>query len=94
MKLQKNLGVIVCEHISARQSEISIARRTTPIVPEDSGWHFMCDQQNDDNPEKAAIWTVAEIVDYDPVVAAELDAKVGTELIKDSKGMFRRIATK
>jgi|GraSoiStandDraft_28_1057319.scaffolds.fasta_scaffold1436173_1 hypothetical protein len=73
-------GAIVCEHVALCSATVRRAVRSEPVAVEDSGWQFLCGEVEMENEENAAIWSVQEVVDYEPSLAAWIDSGIGTVL--------------
>jgi hypothetical protein len=78
--IRENLGVIVCDHIAKDQCNISYASRSIPVMPQDTGWQFSCDKPGEENQSAAEIWSIKEVLAYDPTLARWIDAPFGTKL--------------
>jgi len=57
---------ILCEHVATKKHPILSAVRTKPVHPEDSGWQFLCDRAQNENPEHAKIWLLSEVLEFEP----------------------------
>jgi hypothetical protein len=70
--------VIVCQHISIGSSEV-IRRmvRDVPIEDNDSGWQALCDSGKNEDMNKAQVWSIDEILAFDPSVQPILDSPYG-----------------
>lgn len=75
-------AAIVCGHVATERLPILRAVRDAPIVPEDSGWQFLCGSVEDEDPGAAKIWLVCEVLDYEPSLAPFIDYPPGTELTR------------
>ena len=50
-------------------------------MPEDTGWQFLCNQADEDIQE-AQVWSLREVVNLEPALAAFLNCPVGTTLVR------------
>lgn len=78
MSSRDKRAAIVCSHIASRTYPILRAVRDEPEMDEDSGWQFLCCSGEDENPDEAQVWLVAEVIDFDPTLAAIVDLVPGT----------------
>ena len=78
-------AAIVCGHVATKQLPILRAVRDAPIVPEDSGWQFLCGSGEDEDPGAAKIWLVCEVLDHEPSLAPFIDYPPGTELTRRNR---------
>ena len=62
-----NLGsmAILCEHV-ANGAPILLCSRGESIRDEDSGWQFMCNRAPEENPDRAKIWLLREVIEQEP----------------------------
>jgi hypothetical protein len=73
----------VCTHIAKLGSPIQKAVRDRPIIPEDSGWQFLCDGGEEET--EAQVWALSEVIELEPTLAEFIDAPDGTVLVRDAK---------
>ena len=78
-----NLGsaAILCEHV-ANGTHILMAVRTEAARIEDSGWQFLCNQCADEDPAKAKIWLVREVLEVEPSLLDYLILPVGSTVVR------------
>ena len=79
-----HLAAIFCEHIAGSAQPIRSAFKTAPIESEDSGWQFFCGGFQNEDPEKAKIWLVKEVLEIEPSLSNFLDVPIGTKLWRQS----------
>lgn len=79
-------GVVVCRHIAKDMLPILEVRRSNPVDPQDSGWHAYCNSEDDEQIDDAEIWTVGQILAYEPSLVGLLDSEVGTILKRETRG--------
>jgi hypothetical protein len=72
-ELDKNLAVIVCNHIADFKAAIKEARRSFPIEQLDSGWLLFCDLDLDEDYKKAKIFSVSDVLAIDPTLLSIID---------------------
>jgi hypothetical protein len=75
-------AVILCAHVASRSLPILYARRDEPDEPADSGWQFLCYSGVDEDPDKAKVWLVDELLELDPSLAPYMDSPPGTRLFR------------
>jgi hypothetical protein len=81
---------IVCEHIHSNSLPILLAVKSEPTQPEDSGWQFQCNNANQEDYKKAKVWSVREVLMYDPTLAGFLGHAAGTKLVRqDTKSEWK-----
>jgi len=54
-------------------------------MPEDSGWQFLCDTGEDEDSERARVWLVCEVTDYEPSLLPFIGFPPGTVLRRRSR---------
>ncbi len=79
-----NSAAIVCKEIAADKAPILRATRTHPADIADSGWQFLCGRFDDD-PANAQVWSLGEVVDYDPTILPFLELPFGSVIERDSR---------
>lgn len=77
-------AAIVCEHVALRCGAVQRAVRSDPAAEEDSGWQFLCGEREAEDEKKAAVWSVQEVVDYEPSLASWIDSDIGTVIERSS----------
>ena len=77
----RRYAAIVCAHVAAGRLPILLAERSEPEEPADSGWQFLCGVEREDWNE-AKVWSVQEVIDTDPSLAALIDLPIGTRLAR------------
>lgn len=75
-------AAIVCEHIHAKSFPILLAFKLKPGRPEDSGWQFLCNAVDQEDPKKAKVWSIREVLIYEPTLAGFLGHEPGTKLVR------------
>ena len=65
-------GAIVCKHVARQGSPILFACRDNPVRDVDTGWQFLCGDENHGSSE-AEVWCVAHVLEHDPSVADIID---------------------
>lgn len=89
----QELGVIVCCHIAREMLPILELRRSKPIDSQDSGWQAYCNAKNDEQIDGAEIWSVGQILEYEPSLVGLLDLDVGTILTRETRGQAWSVAS-
>jgi hypothetical protein len=79
---QDRRAAIVCSHVALGQCPILRAVRDEPLVPEDSGWQFLCGLVGEEDPASAKVWLVMEVVGYDGSLAQFIESPPGTVLTR------------
>jgi hypothetical protein len=77
-------GAIVCEHIASRETKIRCGFRTQAIESVDSGWQFFCGKYEDEDPDKAQIWLLQEVVDLEPTLASLVTSSPNVQIWRES----------
>lgn len=81
-KVNPSSAAIVCGHIAeSEQPTICYAQRDPPEEAADSGWQFFCGAENEDW-EKARVWSVSEVLQIAPDLAEFIDYPPGTVLTR------------
>jgi|LakMenEpi03Aug12_release.lakeMendotaPanAssembly.Ray.scaffolds.fasta_scaffold1119348_1 hypothetical protein len=78
MSTEDQRAAIVCSHISRRTHPILRAVRDEPEIDEDSGWQFLCCSGEEEDSDKAQVWLVSEVVEFDPTLKTIIGLKPGT----------------
>jgi len=76
-------AAIVCGHVAAGRLPILLAERSAPEDPADSGWQFLCAVEQE-NWNEAKVWSLQEVIDTDPSLAALIDLPIGTRLARET----------
>jgi hypothetical protein len=76
-------AAIVCREIAVEHSPILYAARSEPEEPADSGWQFLCGA-GDEEVEAAHVWSLKEVLAYEPSLGPFLGYPVGTVLTRSS----------
>src|SRR5689334_13560863 len=77
-------AAIVCGHIATQSAWIHIAQRDEPQAAGDSGWQFVCGWEAPENEDDAQVWSVAEVLAYDPTLKEWINSPPGTRLTRKS----------
>ena len=75
-------AVIVCPHVASKNLPIVYGCRDEPTEPADSGWQFLSEKEVDLADLK--VWSVEEVLEYEPTLRSFIDSEYGTELWHDS----------
>jgi hypothetical protein len=97
MKNQQNgdrRAAIVCSHIAENNLPILRAVRDEPEMDEDSGWQFLCGVSGEEDPEKARVWLVCEVIDNEPSLADYMELPPGTVVTRANSGESWKIGHK
>lgn len=78
-------AAILCEHVAKGKCPILKAKKDKPLRSEDSGWQFLCNSGNDEDISKAQIWSIREVLEFDPTLAGYLNQPYGTELTRENE---------
>ena len=70
----RRCGAIICKHVADGGLPILMATRGTALVPEDSGWQFLCGTLSH-SASDAALWLLQEVAQLDPSLMPILDAE-------------------
>lgn len=81
-------AAVLCSHVASAEHPICKAVRTKAVIPQDSGWQFLCDVANDDAAE-AKVWALSEVLELDPSIAEILDASAGEAFVKRKNRWLR-----
>lgn len=79
-------GAIVCAHVAHRGAAIKRAVRGRPVVPEDSGWQFLCGDESHEDVAQAELWLVSEVLTIEPSLASIIDSDPGTTFVRGDTG--------
>lgn len=77
-------AAVICSHIAAGQLPILLAVRDEPISDEDSGWQFLCNLHEDEDDDRAQVWSINEVVEYEPSLSQFVEYPVGTKLYRQN----------
>lgn len=77
-------AAIVSPLIAKKQQPITYGYRDEPIDPADSGWQFMTNEEVPAGDIK--IWSINEVVEYEPSLEKYIYLPVGTKLTRDDVG--------
>jgi hypothetical protein len=75
-------AAVVCPYIAAKRLPVIYAVRDEPTEPADSGWQFLSKETV--GPEDLKVWSLQEILDYEPSLRAHMGVPIGTELWRES----------
>jgi hypothetical protein len=84
MSTNDKRAAIVCSHVSSRTHPILRAVRDEPEMAEDSGWQFLCCSGEEEDADKAQVWLVSEVIDFDPTLRAIVGSTPGTVATRKS----------
>lgn len=77
---------IICSHVALLRKPILLAVCDVAVRREDSGWQFLCgSEHSEDDVASAQIWSIADVLSYDPTLAGHLNEEPGTRLSRNSK---------
>lgn len=79
------MGAIVSGNVAANVDSILKAERSDPVDEVDSGWQFWGGDSDPLEPETAQIWSVGEVLELEPTLAAYIDLPAGTTLRRASQ---------
>lgn len=74
-------AAILCQHVARGDRSILLAERCAPEDDRDSGWQFLCDSGPTEDPAKAEVWSLAEVLHRDPTIRS---------LLQHAEGLFSR----
>lgn len=77
-------AAIICEHIALEGLPILYAKRDDPCEPTDSGWQFVCYSGKDEDENGAQVWSINEVLEYEPTLAGLLEEPPGTILFREA----------
>jgi hypothetical protein len=89
-ELDRSGAALVCEHIAQRTEPIRVAFRIEPVDDVDSGWQFFCGLTTDEDPGKAAVWSLNDVFDEAPGLRGLLTLPPGSELVLEGNKWKRR----
>jgi hypothetical protein len=72
----------VCPFIAAKKRVIVYAYKDEPTEPADSGWQFLSNEQV--SPDDLKVWSLNEVLDYEPSLRPFMDVPIGTKLWRES----------
>lgn len=75
-------AAIVCPFVAAKRFPIIYASRDEPADPADSGWQFLSKEQV--APDDLKVWSLNEVLEYEPTLRRFLSVPFGTELWRES----------
>jgi len=79
-------AAIVCSHIAVGKLPILRAVRDEPTMAEDSGWQFLCGTSENEDPDEAQVWLIAEVLKYDRSMIPFIGHPPGTVLTRRNRG--------
>lgn len=75
-------AVIVCSHVAKDRLPILYAGRSEPLELADSGWQCLCYAGFEEQIETAKVWSIDELLTFEPSLAAFIDSPIGTKMIR------------
>lgn len=78
-------AAVVCPHV-AEGRPVRLATRDTPLEAADSGWQFLCGELPEEDPNKARIWAVDEVLEQEPSLRQYVNLPPGTTLMRKGAG--------
>ena len=60
------------------------AVRDDPVAAEDSGWQFLCGADGHGDEGIGKVWTIDEILDFEPSLKPHMNMPSGTSLVRAS----------
>jgi len=84
-------AAIVCPFVAAKKRLIVYACKDEPTEPADSGWQFLSKEEV--RPEDLKVWSLNEVLEYEPSLRLFMDVPYGTEIRRES-GSGQWIITK
>ena len=82
----RNAAAILCEHVAAKQYPMTHAVRSDPVDADDSGWQFLCNSGLPEDPEKAQVWLLREVLAIEPGLELFVGEPPGTHLLRAAPG--------
>lgn len=82
-------GAVASDRITVDGRPVGYMYRTQPRNATDSGWTFLAGDENDEDlarPEKAEVFDINTIANYDRDIIPFLDASVGSAFIRTERG--------
>lgn len=79
-------AAIVCWHVAREGRPIRYARRDENVADVDSGWQFLCGESESEDPDRAKVWLVKEVLDLEPSLAPFIELPAGSVLTRRSPG--------
>ena len=83
MNIEINAAAIVCGEIAQDNAPILYAYKSLPEDEADSGWQFLCGK-DEENWELAKVWSLNEVLEYEPSLMNFIELPTGTILERDS----------
>lgn len=75
-------AAIVCGHVANGIAPILYAEKSAPMDDADSGWQFLCGEENEDSG-KAQVWALGEVLLMEKSLVPFISAPVGTVLRRE-----------
>lgn len=76
--LDRSGAAIVCPFVAQRRMPIAYAYKGEVTDPADSGWQFLSEMEV--NVDDLKVWSVNEVLEYEPSLECYIDLPEGTEL--------------
>lgn len=91
-KTSRANGIIICQHIASGMTPILVLSRSESVDPQDTGWQALCGAGHDDT-SGAEIWTIDQLLAFEPSLTGLLDGEIGTEIKRESTGHAWKISS-
>jgi hypothetical protein len=78
-------AAIVCGHVASGRFPILRAKRDEPLNEVDSGWQFLCDSGLEEREEDAKVWSINDVLRFDPSIRGILVFPPGTLFVRKDK---------
>jgi hypothetical protein len=79
-------AAIVCQHVACGGAPIMRAVRDLPEIAEDSGWQFLCGESVEEDPERAEVWILSEVISTDPSIKKFIHLPPGCTAVREHDG--------
>ena len=86
MSVGPTQAVIVCRHAAENPKRLVRGERSEPLEPADSGWAFYCQGGDHTDETGAQVWSVSELLGFEPSLADLLNLPTGSKVQKDNLG--------
>ena len=90
-EVDESRAALVCEHVASGAQPIQVAHRIDPVEEIDSGWQFFCGLVEDEDPAKAKVWSLNDVLEEVPSIRPFLYLAPGAELVREGETWLQRV---
>src|SRR5438046_1978058 len=72
------LGAVACVHVLREGAAVASVGRGEPVRSEDSGWSFVCGQEEEHSPDEMLVVQLDTLLNGDPSLEPLLQLPLGT----------------